>query len=120
MPTILALYLNSTPRRDGRHASANRQCNSETKQIVNKEIKEMGMGVCGIKPTAPEGEHYQNSVWGWRPLADLCRQLAPEECAHCEYWHSNDGDGLNATDATALAKRLDEYLASGQTAGLIE
>lgn len=73
----------------------------------------MGMDVYGRKPTADVGKYFRNNVWWWRPLADLCQQLAPDICAQCQHWQSNDGDGLDAEGATALATVLERRLADG-------
>jgi hypothetical protein len=48
-------------------------------------------------------------------LADYCIEIAPDICAPCKGWHSNEGDGLNATDATALADALQREIDSGRT-----
>lgn len=70
----------------------------------------MGMDVYG-----KSGNYFRNSVWSWHPLAEYIQMQAPEIAANCVHWHSNDGDGLNATDATRLADFLDQELASGRT-----
>lgn len=69
----------------------------------------MGMDVFGTS-----GNYFRRSVWGWRPLADFCIQFAPSITAACEHWHTNDGDGLDETGATALADVLDAALADGR------
>lgn len=74
----------------------------------------MGMDVHGNT-----GNYFRNNVWWWRPLADLCQELAPEICAPCEHWHSNDGDGLDADGATALAELLEARLADGTVGRLL-
>ena len=79
----------------------------------------MGMDVYGKKPTAPEGEYFRRNVWGWHPLADLCLELAPETCAPCTDWHSNDGDGLDAEHAAMLGYRLDKLIEDGTVASYI-
>lgn len=72
----------------------------------------MGMDVCGVdNPDA----YFRNNVWWWRPLADYCCDIAPDVTSHCHYWQSNDGDGLNAGDAIALADRLEVELVAGRT-----
>jgi hypothetical protein len=77
------------------------------------------MDVYGTKPTSPEGEYFRRNVWGWHPLAQLCHDLAPEITAKCEYWHSNDGEGLDADAAGELASVLQEHLATGEVASYI-
>jgi hypothetical protein len=75
----------------------------------------MGMDVIGRRPTTKQGEYFRNSVWWWHPLASYICVVAPEIADHCEHWHSNDGDGLNAEDSAALADRLQEEIDSGRT-----
>jgi hypothetical protein len=76
----------------------------------------MGMAVVGRKPSAEAGKYFRNNVWWWRPLADYCCQIAPSVTSGCEYWQSNDGDGLNAAGATALADALEREITAGRTA----
>jgi hypothetical protein len=74
----------------------------------------MGMDVYGKSPKDETGEYFWRSVWGWHPLADLVTTLCPKQAAPCQYWHSNDGDGLNAMQAVALADALADLVARGQ------
>lgn len=76
----------------------------------------MGMDVYGKNPTSPHGGYFRRSVWGWHPLAELCAELAPELCAGCRHWHSNDGDGLDEEAAVLLARRLGELIEDGTVA----
>ena len=76
----------------------------------------MGMDVFGQAPTAPEGEYFRRNVWGWHPLAGLVTTLCPDEASPCHGWHYNDGDGLDAAGAAALAAKLEERRASGEIA----
>jgi hypothetical protein len=46
----------------------------------------------------------------------LCQHLAPELTAACEYWDTNDRDGLDAEAARGLAVRLQELAADGTVA----
>jgi hypothetical protein len=75
----------------------------------------MGMDINGRKPTGERGEYFRNNVWWWRPLADYCITVAPDICAACRYWHSNDGDGLDAAGAFALAEALQKEIDAGRT-----
>ena len=75
----------------------------------------MGMDIIGRSPTGECGEYFRNNVWWWRPLADYCFSVAPDICAACRYWHSNDGDGLDAAKAFALAKALQKEIDAGRT-----
>ena len=70
----------------------------------------MGMDVSGRKPTTKQGEYFRNNVWWWwHPLASYICEVAPEIADHCDYWQTNDGDGLNAEDA-ALADKLQQEI----------
>ena len=80
----------------------------------------MGMDVFGRKPTAPEGEYFRRNVWRWRPLAQLCEDVAPTITAACEHWHSNDGDGLDAGGAAKLAERLQQLFVDGSVAAYVK
>jgi hypothetical protein len=71
----------------------------------------MGFDVIGKK-----GTDFRNNVWGWRPLADYCMDLAPEIAEKCECWHLNEGGGLEEEDALALADRLQQEIDSGRCA----
>lgn len=52
-------------------------------------------------------------------MADMCRGLAPEICAECECWHTNDGDGLGDEASVALAEVLERRIGDGTIARLI-
>ncbi len=71
----------------------------------------MGMDVYG-----KNGNYFRNNVWWWRPLAHYCQNVAPEITSACAAWHSNDGDGLDAHAAVALAIALQTEIDSGKTA----
>lgn len=70
----------------------------------------MGMDVHGIAPKSEAGKYFRRNIWGWPPLADLCIETAPDVCANCEFWHSNDGDGLDAFQSAELAMALQARL----------
>lgn len=76
----------------------------------------MGMDVYGKRPTAEVGKYFRNNVWWWRPLADYCCGVAPTITERCQYWQSNDGDGLDAIAAIELADALQAEIDSGRTA----
>lgn len=80
----------------------------------------MGMDVYGKAPTSKAGEYFRNNVWWWRPLANLCLEMAPDLCAPCTHWHSNDGDGLDAEGAQALGEFLEARIASGEVAAYVK
>jgi hypothetical protein len=76
----------------------------------------MGMDVCGWKPTAPHGEYFSASIWQWPLLVKLITTLCPEETSSCKHWDTNDGDGLTAPQALALAEALERKLQAGEVA----
>lgn len=80
----------------------------------------MGFDVYGKSPTDVVGEYFRNSVWGWHPLAQYCEHVAPEITQHCHYWHSNDGDGLDAENSKALAQVLQDEINSGRTQDYVD
>jgi hypothetical protein len=75
----------------------------------------MGMDVYGRNPTSERGYYFRNNIWEWPPLAEYCISVAPDICAACMHWYSNDGDGLDAAGAVALAEALQKEVASGRT-----
>jgi hypothetical protein len=79
----------------------------------------MGMDVIGRAPTNETGAYFRRNVWGWRPLAHLACTLCPKETAACEYWQSNDGDGLDGPGARALADALQDQLNQGAVAAYV-
>ena len=66
----------------------------------------MGFDIYGADPVTEEGKYFRNNVWWWRPLANYCLEVAPDATAACTHWHSNDGAGLSAEGALALADAL--------------
>jgi hypothetical protein len=50
------------------------------------------------------------------PLASYCEMVAPEITINCDYWYSNDGDGLNAEDSIKLADALQREIDNGECA----
>jgi hypothetical protein len=74
----------------------------------------MGMDVMGNNPISDRGDYFRNNVWWWRPLADYCLDNHGDIAEKCEYWHSNDGDGLDAYDSERLAQRLFADIESGK------
>jgi hypothetical protein len=73
----------------------------------------MGMDVYGRKPTGPLGKYFRNSIAAWHPLARYCNLIAPDICQACKHWHTNDGDGLDAAGAVALAHILKSEIDAG-------
>jgi hypothetical protein len=86
----------------------------------------MGMDLSGVKPTNPKGEYFQASVWTWRPLAELCLTLAPQECACVQEGTDIDptpfgwGSTLDAEQATSLGNKLLELIADGSVAAYLQ
>ncbi|MDR3351484.1 MAG: hypothetical protein LBO00_00375 [Zoogloeaceae bacterium] len=75
----------------------------------------MGMDVLGISPVSEQGRRFHNTVWWWRPLWQYCEEIAPDLIPADNSGHSNNGWGLDASGALALANRLLEAVASGET-----
>ena len=73
----------------------------------------MGMDVIGKNPKNKKGEYFRNNVWYWRPLATFICDTYPELAEQCEYWGSNDGDGLDEKNSLLLAKAIRLDLANG-------
>lgn len=80
----------------------------------------MGMDVFGKDARSKTGEYFRRNVWGWRPLADMVTELFPAETAGCQYWHSNDGDGLDAAESETLAAAIEAAIADGRIAAYIK
>jgi hypothetical protein len=76
----------------------------------------MSMDVHGHKPKSPAGKYFGRSSWDWNPLAAYVLSAAPDIAPYDEGWHLNQGAGLSAEYAEALAKRLQAELASGEPA----
>jgi len=74
----------------------------------------MGMDVYGNRPKNETGEYFRNNVWWWRPLWDYCLDNYPSIAGKVEHGHSNDGDGLGASDAKKLAILLKRDIDSGK------
>jgi hypothetical protein len=74
----------------------------------------MGMDVYGTNPATEEGKYFRNNVWWWHPLADYINEIAPNIAGKCQYWHSNDSDGLDCADALKLATILQAEIDSGR------
>jgi hypothetical protein len=71
------------------------------------------MDVHGIRPTSEAGKYFGLNWTGWRPLADYVAEVAPDLYDKVEAsWFRNDGHGLNAEDALALADVLESKMDS--------
>jgi DnaJ-class molecular chaperone len=73
------------------------------------------MDIYGRRPTGSKGEYFRDSFGCWVPLTTYIREVAPDIARHCQYWNSNDGDGLNAEQSIALAHKLEAEIKSGRT-----
>ena len=75
----------------------------------------MAIAISGIKPTGERGKYFRNNIWWWHPLARYCQEVAPEITSACRNWHTNDGDGLDAAGALALAEALQKEIDANRT-----
>ena len=75
----------------------------------------MGMDVRGLAPSALAGQEFRANI-DWHLLITLVKRLCPDEAAPCKHWESNDGDGLDAAGASALAAKLEALMANGDVA----
>jgi hypothetical protein len=66
----------------------------------------MGMDIHGMAPRSEQGSYFSNNYTWWPPLAQFCQQVAPDVCAPCKEWQTNDGDGLDNDGAIALSLSL--------------
>jgi hypothetical protein len=75
----------------------------------------MGMDVYGNNPTNETGEYWRSSVWGWRPLWQLCHDLVPDvvDDKLYEAGQYNDGAGPDAQNARILGHKLMAFWSEG-------
>lgn len=66
----------------------------------------MGVDIKGRRPKSKEGKYFGVTWYGWRPVARLISEKAPDLYGRARYWLSNDGDGLNSREAAELGRRL--------------
>lgn len=59
------------------------------------------------------GNVYQTGTVIWTQFADLCFAIAPEVSATCQYWYTNDGDGLGSKETDMLVAILERRLRNG-------
>lgn len=76
----------------------------------------MGMDVIGVNPKSEKGSYFRNNVWWWRPLSGYVQENHPHIAEHCEYWDSNDGDGLDEEHSVMLALALLDDIKEGRVA----
>jgi hypothetical protein len=70
----------------------------------------MGVDIYGRAPRSQAGEYFRRNWGGWHPLVELSFRVAPDICAQCKHWDSNDGDGLDDADAIVLADSLEKEI----------
>lgn len=75
----------------------------------------MGMDVYGRNPTGENGEYFRSSAPAWYELANYCVHVAPDICASCKEWRTNDCDGLDADGAARLATVLQNEVNENRT-----
>ena len=69
------------------------------------------MDIYGMDAKNKAGSYFQRNCIAWYPLADYIIDKCPKEItAKCQYWHSNDCDGLDEEDAIKLADFIDEQI----------
>jgi hypothetical protein len=85
------------------------------KTLRNQETKTMGFDIYGLNPKSETGRYFRKSIGsGWHQLAEFIIDTCPKEITgKCEYWHRNDGSGLNESDSIALADILNGHLRNG-------
>ena len=80
----------------------------------------MGMDVYGKDPTCEKGKYFRRNVWGWRPLAEYTIDVDPELASQCEYWGTNDGDGLDGDGSVQMANLMFTHLESGAAGAYVK
>jgi hypothetical protein len=81
---------------------------------------DVSMDVYGRRPKSEEGKYFRNNRCAWHPLATYTCEVAPDVTSKCQYWHTNDGDGLNDDDSVKLADALQAEIDSGRSAQYAE
>lgn len=74
----------------------------------------MGVDIVGKDPSSQIGRYFGRNWSSWIPLAAYMIDVVPQAANHCRHWFSNDGDGLDASQAHALADALEFEIASGR------
>jgi hypothetical protein len=74
------------------------------------------MDVFGTQPKNETGAYFRCHAGIWGVLWVYCNAAAAEIAGKVKRGYSNDGDGLCANDAEALARVLREHLENGRTA----
>jgi hypothetical protein len=73
------------------------------------------MSVIGKSPTSQKGKSFRNNAWWWRPLREYCEEIAPDLIPADHSGRFNDDWELDEEASRALADRLAQALASGET-----
>ena len=75
----------------------------------------MGMDVIGRNPDSENGKLFCANIWWWPALWCYCCHITAV-AQTVQRGYTNDGDGLDETDALVLASILRSELESGRTA----
>jgi hypothetical protein len=73
----------------------------------------MGFDVYGKSPKNEKGQYFRNNVWWWHPLWEYCLNTHSEITSKVLNGHSNEGDGLDSSDAYKLGILLRQDYHSG-------
>ena len=68
----------------------------------------MSMDLTGRRPKNDAGREFSTVVFWWSPLVSIMQEAAPRTFAQCPSWWLNDGQGMDATDARTLGRKLRE------------
>jgi len=74
----------------------------------------MSFDIVGRRPSTKKGKCFCTNGASWSPLALYIQRIAPELASQCTHWYTNDGDGIDAEHAAALADRLDVEIREGR------
>jgi hypothetical protein len=76
----------------------------------------MGFDVGGVAPRSEMGKCFSRNAFWWSPLWSFCVHVAPDIIPEDNGGYFNQGWGLDAAGAIALAGRLKEALDDGYVA----
>lgn len=80
----------------------------------------MSFDIYGKNPANKTGEYYQNSNWGWRPLAYYLCKVGGNVAERCTSWQYNDGKGLDAESSLELAALVRKHISDGHAQAYID
>jgi hypothetical protein len=83
-------------------------------QLKNGMTAIMGVDLIGWNPSSDIGKGLYCNWSAWTLLANYAIEIAPRITSRCQYWMYNEGDGLNALAARALADILENEIDSGR------